>query len=55
MTPLGDPVMKIALPDYPDFEMKSNDISLVEESIPHYRDALPVKLKISNWDLILPG
>ncbi len=53
LTYLGDPVMKIALPDYPDFEMKSNDISLIPES-PLLGDTIQVKLKISNWGTIFP-
>ncbi len=53
LTYLGDPVMKITLPDYPDFEMRSNDISLVPES-PLLGDSIQVKLNISNWGTVFP-
>ncbi|MDH3269317.1 MAG: C25 family cysteine peptidase, partial [Ignavibacteria bacterium] len=54
LTYLGDPVMKIALPEYPDFEMKSNDITLMPEN-PLLGDSIQVKLKISNWGTVFPN
>jgi hypothetical protein len=53
LTYLGDPVLKLTLPDYPDFEMKSNDISILPES-PLLGDSIQVKLKISNWGTVFP-
>jgi len=54
LTYLGDPVMKLALPNYPDFEIKSNDISLIPEN-PIVGDSIQVKIKISNWGSIFPN
>jgi hypothetical protein len=53
LTYLGDPVLKIALPEYPDFEIKSNDITLIPES-PLLGDSVQVKVKISNWGTVFP-
>ena len=54
LTYLGDPVLKIALPENPDFEIKSSDISIIPES-PLLGDSIQVKLKISNWGTIFPN
>jgi hypothetical protein len=54
LTYLGDPVMKLALPDKPDFEIKSNDITLNPEN-PLIGDTIQVKIKISNWGTIFPN
>ena len=54
LTYLGDPVLKIALPDKPDFAIKSTDISLNTEN-PLAGDSVQVKIKISNWGTIFPN
>ena len=54
LTYLGDPVMKLALPNYPDFEIKSNDITLNPEN-PLVGDSIQVKIKISNWGTVFPN
>ncbi len=53
LTYLGDPVLKITLPDHPDFEIKSNDIILNPEN-PLLGDSIQVKVKISNWGTVFP-
>lgn len=54
LTYLGDPVLKLALPNYPDFEIKSNNISLIPEN-PIVGDSIQVKINISNWGAIFPN
>ncbi|MCW8804484.1 MAG: C25 family cysteine peptidase, partial [Ignavibacteriaceae bacterium] len=54
LTYLGDPVMKLALPDYPDFEIKSSDINLIPEN-PLVGDSIQVKINISNWGTVFPN
>lgn len=52
-TYLGDPVMKLTLPNFPDFAIKSEDISLIPEN-PLIGDTIQVKIKISNWGTVFP-
>lgn len=54
LTYLGDPVMKLTLPNYPDFELKSSNIKLIPES-PLVGDSIQVKIKISNWGTVFPN
>ena len=54
LTYLGDPALKITLPNFPDFELKSNGISLIPEN-PIVGDSIQVKLNISNWGTIFPN
>ncbi len=54
LTYFGDPVLKLALPEYPDFEIKSNDITLTPEN-PIVGDSIQVKINISNWGTIFPN
>ncbi|MDZ7623240.1 MAG: C25 family cysteine peptidase [Ignavibacteriaceae bacterium] len=54
LTYLGDPVMKLALPNYPDFALKSSDISLIPEN-PLLGDSIQVKINISNWGAVFPN
>jgi hypothetical protein len=54
LTYLGDPVLKLALPEYPDFEIKSSNISLIPEN-PVIGDSILVKIKINNWGTIFPN
>lgn len=54
LTYLGDPVLKIALPRYPDFEIKSTDISLIPEN-PVIGDSIQVKVNVMNWGSIFPN
>jgi hypothetical protein len=54
LTYLGDPVLKITLPNNPDFELKSNSISLIPEN-PIVGDSIQVKLNLSNWGAVFPN
>ena len=54
LTYLGDPVMKLALPNYPDFALKSSDISLIPEN-PLLGDSIQVKISIANWGAVFPN
>ena len=54
LTYLGDPVLKLALPKYPDFEIKSTDIKLIPEN-PLVGDSIQVKINIANWGTVFPG
>jgi hypothetical protein len=54
LTYLGDPVLKLALPNHPDFEIKSNDITLIPES-PLIGDSIQVKINITNLGAIFPN
>lgn len=47
-TYLGDPVTKLALPEYPDFEISSSGISLTPPN-PIIGDTISVGLVINNW------
>jgi hypothetical protein len=46
--------MRLALPNYPDFEIKSTNITLNPEN-PLVGDSIEVKVKISNWGAIFPN
>lgn len=54
LTYLGDPVLKIALPKYPDFAIKSTDISLIPEN-PIVGDSIQVKVNVMNWGTVFPN
>ncbi len=54
LTYLGDPVMKLALPKYPDFAISSEDITLEPEN-PLVGDSIQVKVKIFNWGTVFPN
>jgi len=54
LTYLGDPVMRIALPNYPDFAITSSDISLIPDS-PVVGDTIMAKINIMNWGTVFPG
>ena len=54
LTYLGDPGMNLALPDKPDFVIKSSDISL-SETTPLVNDTLQIKAKIKNLGITFPG
>ncbi len=54
LTYLGDPGLKLALPDKPDFVINASDISLSEES-PLVNDTIQVKAKIKNLGVTFPG
>ncbi len=54
LTYLGDPVMRLALPNYPDFAISSSDISLIPES-PVLGDTILAKINIMNWGTVFPG
>jgi hypothetical protein len=48
---LGDPVMKIALPEKPDFSLSSSDISITPAS-PVLGDTINVKINIRNLGIV---
>jgi len=54
LTYLGDPVMKLALPQYPDFEISSDDITLNPEN-PLLGDSIQIKINIDNWGTVFPN
>jgi hypothetical protein len=54
LTYLGDPVLKIALPENPDFVIKSSDIELNPEN-PLLGDTISVKLNIRNLGTVFPN
>ena len=54
LTLLGDPVLKLALPDKPDFVVKSSDISINPKN-PLKNDTIAVSVKIKNLGIIFPG
>ncbi|NNJ51738.1 MAG: hypothetical protein HKP17_01105 [Ignavibacteriaceae bacterium] len=54
LTYLGDPALKIALPEYPDFAINSSDIKLTPEN-PLLGDTISVKINIRNWGTVFPN
>ena len=54
LTLLGDPVLKLALPNYPDFQLKSSDISL-EPNSPRTNENVSIKVRIRNLGVTFPG
>lgn len=54
LTLLGDPVLKLAFPDKPDFQLKSSDIT-IEPISPRTNENVSVKVKIRNLGVIFPG
>jgi len=48
---LGDPVMKLALPEKPDFSLTSSDITILPSS-PVLGDTISVKIKIKNLGIV---
>ncbi len=54
LTYLGDPVLKLALPDKPDFVITSSDITLDPEN-PLLGDTISVKLNILNLGTVFPN
>ena len=54
LTYLGDPVLKLALPILPDFEINSSDITVSPEN-PVVGDSVYVKVNINNLGIIFPN
>ena len=54
LTYLGDPALKLALPEYPDFVVQSSDISL-SENTPLVNDTIQIKVKIANLGTTFSG
>jgi hypothetical protein len=54
LTYLGDPVLKLAIPDKPDFEILSSDIS-IDPQVVLVDDDVKVKAKLKNYGIIFPG
>ncbi len=54
LTYLGDPGLKLALPDKPDFSIKSSDITLNKIN-PLVNDTVSIKAKISNLGIVFPN
>ncbi|MDQ6988427.1 MAG: C25 family cysteine peptidase, partial [Mariprofundaceae bacterium] len=53
LTYLGDPAVKLTIPEYPDFGITSSDISITPKD-PLVNDTVKVKVKIHNWGRIFP-
>ncbi len=54
LTYLGDPGLRLALPDKPDFVVKPSDISLSKKT-PLVNDTVTIKARINNLGLTFPG
>ncbi len=54
LTYLGDPGLKLALPDKPDFVINPSDISLSKQN-PLVNDTLQIQAKINNLGTVFPG
>ena len=54
LTYLGDPVLKLALPQHPDFEINSSDI-IINPQDPVLGDSVSVKININNLGIIFPN
>ncbi len=54
LTYLGDPLLKLAMPDKPDFRLTGSDISTGKESAV-VNDTLQVKVKVQNLGVVFPG
>ena len=54
LTYLGDPVLKLALPTLPDFEINSSDITVIPEN-PVLGDSVHVEINIDNLGIIFPN
>ena len=51
LTLFGDPILKLALPDKPDFTINQNDISIIPAN-PLTTDTVNVKIKVNNFGRI---
>ncbi len=51
LTLFGDPVLKLAIPDKPDFVVNQNDISINPEN-PLTTDTIKVKVNVNNYGII---
>lgn len=51
LTYLGDPALELAFPKYPDFEVKSSDISISPEN-PLKNDTVLIKINIRNFGVL---
>ncbi|MGE5812283.1 MAG: C25 family cysteine peptidase, partial [Ignavibacteria bacterium] len=54
LTYLGDPVLRLALPDKPDFKVTGSDILFTPEN-PLVKDTINIKVKFRNVGLYIPG
>jgi hypothetical protein len=54
LTYLGDPALRLAIPDKPDFEILSSDISIDPEVILVDSDA-KIKVTLKNYGIVFPG
>jgi hypothetical protein len=54
LTLLGDPVLKLTIPDKPDFKITASDIT-IEPLTPSVGDTIKVKVKIFNFGTVFPG
>ncbi len=54
VTLFGDPILKLALPEKPDFAVNSSDITITPET-PLAKEDVDVKVKIKNYGIIFPG
>jgi hypothetical protein len=54
LTYLGDPALKLALPDKPDFVITSSDISISKQN-PLVNDTTQIKARINNLGIVFPN
>jgi hypothetical protein len=54
LTYLGDPALKLSIPDKPDFEILSSDISIDPQVILVDSNA-KIKVKLKNYGIVFPG
>ncbi len=54
LTYLGDPLLKLAIPDKPDFRITPQDISVNKENAV-VKDTLQIKVHVQNLGVIFPG
>lgn len=54
LTLLGDPLLQLAIPDKPDFQIRSTDIS-INPINPVVGDTISIKIKVRNFGIIFPN
>jgi len=50
---LGDPIIKFAFPDKPNFVVNQNSIEFIDEVITDTRDSIDIKLILANWGRVI--
>lgn len=54
LTLLGDPLLELAIPDKPDFNITSSDI-IITPSTPVINDTVTISVKINNYGVVFPN